>query len=575
VTDCLIIGFNEFDFRNQVEMTRSMGADLGAYRDIRLAFVNHNGHPKRPLDFFTEFYGAATPGVKKRYHNQDFLAASILHLGTYLARRGFSFDYVNLFQDGKETLRRKLASLDILTVAVTTTFYVSAPPALEVISFVREVAPNVKIIVGGPFIANQEKAGDPALMLEYFGYLGADVYVISQEGEAALTNVITALKTGSPLDEVDNIAFADGDTYKTTRIAPENNPLEVNMPDYGLFKKEDIGGFVSLRTAKSCPFSCAFCGFPRRAGKYSYIATDDVEKTFDSIRNVGTVSTLTILDDTFNVPKNRFKEILRMMIRNNYGFKWNSFFRSDYGDEETVDLMRQAGCEGVFIGAESGSDKMLEKMNKASRRKDYINAIRLMKKAGIVAYAAYIIGFPGETKDTARETADFIEEAGPDFFRAQLWYCDPVTPVWQRRKELGITGSAFNWSHATMDSREACGIVENIFMTQKNSVWMPQYGFELWSVFYLMRQGMSLEQVKTFTRCFNNIIKEEIVSGASVEDGGPLMENLKRACVFGGAEPDRELMETYSGASMAARLENTCGQTSEAAEDDSKQTFNF
>ncbi|MBI5815653.1 MAG: PhpK family radical SAM P-methyltransferase [Nitrospinae bacterium] len=566
MTDCLIIGFNDFDFREQVEMTRSMDGASGAHRDLKLAYINHNGVPKRALDIFSEFHGG------QRFHNQDFLAPSIVHLGTYLAKKGFSFDYVNLFQQGKETLRRKLESGDALTVAVTTTFYVSAPPVMEVISFVRSVAPKVKIIVGGPFIAGQQNGGGPEAMREFFTYLGADVYVISQEGEAALANVIGAIKSGSPLSGVDNIAYLDGDGHTTTRIAPENNPLGDNTPDYSLFKKDDIGQFVSLRTAKSCPFSCAFCGFPRRAGKYSYIGPDEVEKALDSIREIGGVSTLTILDDTFNVPKKRFKEILRMMIRKNHGFRWNSFYRSDYGDEETAELMRRAGCEGVFMGAESGSDAMLEKMNKTSRRKDYLDAIRLMKNAGIVTHVALIIGFPGETRDTARETADFIEEAGPDFFRAQLWYCDPVTPVWEKRRELGITGSAFNWAHATMDSREAADIVEKMFLTVENSAWTPQNNFELWSVFYLMRHGMNLNQVKTFVRCFNNVIKEELIRGADVEDADPLMENLRRACRFGGTQPDLELIEAYSGARIAVRLESPGGG---AVEEDAKQSFNF
>ena len=73
-----------------------------------------------------------------------------------------------------------------------------------------------------------------------------------------------------------------------------------------------------------CPFNCAFCGFPGRAGKYAYLDVDLVERELDRIADLGTVSTLTIIDDTFNVPKPRFKEILRMMIRKDYGLRWNS-----------------------------------------------------------------------------------------------------------------------------------------------------------------------------------------------------------------------------------------------------------
>src|SRR6185369_13411980 len=148
---------------------------------------------------------------------------------------------------------------------------------------------------------------------------------------------------------------------------------------------------------------------------------------------------------------------------NDYGFRWNSFYRSDHGDPATIELMSEAGCEGVFLGIESGSDQMLERMNKASRRHDYLGALEVFNRTGIQTYASLILGFPGETEETIAETVSLIEEGRPTFYRAQLWYCDPITPIWERREELGIQGSAFNWSHDTMDWRTACEHIERIF----------------------------------------------------------------------------------------------------------------
>ena len=556
MTDCLIIGFNDFDFSEHVGIVRSMDEGSGVFRDLKLAYVNVDGKPHRALDIFGKYYNEGADGLPLKFSNVDFLLPVITYLGTYLQRRGYSFDFVNLFQNEKDELRRKLESGSVLSVAITTTFYVSASPVLEIIAFIRKHGPNTKIIIGGPFISNQEKAMDSAAMQEFYKYLGADIYVISQEGELALVNILKELKSGATLDSVDNIAFAKGDAYQVTAASIESNSLEDNMPDYSLFPKARYGQFVSTRTAKSCPFSCAFCGFPQRAGKYKFIEVDEVEKEFDAIKRIGSVDTVTILDDTFNVPKKRFKEILRMMIRNNYGFKWNSFFRSDHGDEETIGLMKEAGCEGVFIGAESVSDVMLERMNKTSRKKDYVRAVSLLKQAGIITHVGFIIGFPGETLDTARETEDFINEAGSDFFRAQLWYCDPVTPIWQKRSEYKITGSAFNWAHATMTSKTASDIVERIFLNAENSIWMPQYGYELWSVFYLQRRlGMTLNEVKTFMRAFNNVIRQELRPGEGSAAARLLLENVR----------------------SAVKLESACAPEAEvgASRDDAGQMFNF
>lgn len=544
--DCLIIGFNDSNFENYVEMTKSISMDAGAYRDLNLAFIEYNNKPYRALDIFTHFQ--SQDGVSKPFHNTDFLWPTITYLGTYLHKRGFSFDYVNLFHFEKEKLKDKLIKNDILTVAITTTLYVSPHPIIEIVSFIREYNKKVKIIVGGHYISTQAEMWDHVEFLQQFRYIGADIYVINSEGEYALVKILEALKSGTDMAHIDNIAYKNGDNYVLTSRSIEDNPLEENRVDYSLFPKADIGEFVSLRTAKSCPFSCAFCGFPQRAGKYKYINVDLIEKELNTIRDIGTVTTLTFLDDTFNVPKKRFKDILRMMIKNQYGFKWNSFYRCDHGDDETILLMKEAGCEGVFLGVESGSDTLIQKMNKKARRKDYQRAIPLFKQAGIITHANLVIGFPGETYETIQETLSLMEETKPDFFRPQLWYCDPMTPAWQKKDEYGIKGSAFNWSHNTMNSKTATDLIDEMFLSIDEPIWLPQNGFELWSVFYLQRKGMTMSQVKTFIKSFNAIIRDQLIHPEKKCVEPDLLECLKQSCRFDDSvTPVNGAVEALSG----------------------------
>jgi anaerobic magnesium-protoporphyrin IX monomethyl ester cyclase len=532
MTDCLIIGFNDSDFKDFVTMTRAMGADSGAYRDLNLAFVDLDGQPYHSMDLLNRYYFQDQQGEHRPFHNSDFLWPVITYLGTYLKRRGFTFDYVNLFQTEKEKLREALVHDDILTIVITTTLYVSPQPILEILAFIREHNSRARVIIGGPYIANQSKMLDTPGLIDLFRYFQADFYVISSEGELALANILKALKTRSSFDSIDNIAYRQGNDYIITAASIESNSLEENMVDYGLFPAEELRGFVTLRTAKSCPFACSFCGFPSRAGKYTYLDVNLVQSELDAIRNLGSVHTLTFIDDTFNVPKGRFKEILRMMIRNNYGFKWNSYLRSDHVDQEAIDLMARAGCEGVFLGVESGSDLMLAGMNKTSRRKDYLRVIPQLRDAGIASYASLIVGFPGETYETVEDTLDLVETARPDFYRTQLWYCDPTTPIWQEREKYGVKGSAFNWSHDTMDVKTACDLIDRSFLTVKNSVWLPQNGFEMWSLFYLKRQGMQLDQIKTFLKCFNALVKQKMVYGDTSPADPALLDSLMKSCRF-------------------------------------------
>jgi len=524
MTDCLLIGFNDYDFGKTVQAIRGNDESSGAYRDLNLAFIELDGQARRAMDILNEVNATG----EKPYHNADFLWPVILYLGSYLARRGYSFDYVNLFHLEKEKLRTKLLAGGIRSVAITTTLYVSPQPIIEIVSFVRECDPDVQIIIGGPYIASQAAMMDDDSLRQLFAYLDGDLYVIGAEGEGALVEILKVLRGEGSFDAVRNIAYRGETGFVLSGRETEENPLEDNPVDYQLFPKAEIGEFLSIRTAKSCPFACAFCGFAERAGKYKYLDLAMVEKELDAIRDLGGVTTLTFLDDTFNVPKKRFREILQMMIDKDYGFRWNSFYRADHGDEETIRLMKAAGCEGVFLGVESGSDFILEAMNKTSRRKNYMTAIRLFREHGIVTHANLLVGFPGETEATVAETISLIEEACPDFFRAQLWYCDPITPIWQQKEKFGIRDFAFNWSHNTMDFRTASRLVERMFLSVRNSIWLPQQGFELWSVFYLQRKGFSLAQVKGFVRAFNDAIREKLIFPDAREPSPQLIENLHR-----------------------------------------------
>ena len=539
--DCLLIGFNDSNFENYVQMVKAMGVDSGSYRDLKLAFVEYENKPYRSMDLLNLFHSHDAAGNQKIFHNADFLWPVITYLSTFLGRRGFSYDYVNLFQLEQEKLISKLTQNDIRTIVITTTLYVSIHPLLEILSFIKKYNTSAKIIVGGPYIYNQAKDAEETTIQRLFKFIDADYYVMSPEGENELVGILGALKSNASLDTVANIAYRNGKDFVFTAPLAVSSSLEENKVDYSLFPREDFGQFVTLRTAKSCPFACAFCGFPQRAGKYTYMGIGHVEQELDAIRDIGTVTTLTFIDDTFNVPKGRFKELLRMMIKNNYGFKWNSFFRSDHADEETIELMGQAGCEGVFLGVESGSDEMLQRMNKTARQRHYAKAIPLLKAAGIMTYASLIIGFPGETLETVQETINFVETARPDFFRAQLWYCDPTTPIWKQREKYGIKGSAFQWSHDTMDAHTACDLIDNMFLSVRNAHWLPQYGFEPWSIYYLQRMGMTRQQVKTFVQSFNDLIKQDLLHPEQKEIDPLLLERFKASCQFGSKQTDHAL----------------------------------
>ncbi|MCP4215913.1 MAG: radical SAM protein [bacterium] len=420
----------------------------------------------------------------------------------------------------------KLRQNTITSIAITTTLYVSAFPIMEIVDFIRTYNHTAKIIVGGPFISTKVRTLDEVEVDYLFQTVGADYYVNSSQGEGALGEIIASLKENRPPAPIKNTYYKTGEGYVKNPVARENNRLSENIVDWGLFS-DQVGEHVAVRTSISCPFSCSFCGFPEHAGAYQTAGVDIVEQELDRLQRLKQVKYINFIDDTFNVPVERFKSILRMMIKNDYGFKWHSYFRCQYADEEMIELMKESGCEGVFLGIESGSETILKNMNKGADIGQYAKGIKLLKEHGIVTYGNFIIGFPGETVQTVEETIKFIEANGLDFYRAQLWYCEHITPIWKEKEKYNIEGESFVWSHATMDSDTAAGFVEQIFLSIKNSVWVPQYNFDLCSIWHLKHQGMEIKTIKNFIKSFNNGISEKLTNPSRKEAGVDVLRQIK------------------------------------------------
>ncbi|UCH93754.1 MAG: PhpK family radical SAM P-methyltransferase [Candidatus Aminicenantes bacterium] len=529
IIDCLLIGHNQVNFDEYIKRIQKMGKNSGAYRDLNLSFLQYDGKPYHAAGMFNYIQSHYLSNQKnfKPLCNKDTFSAAISYLGTYLSRRKLTFDYILSFQEEKQKLAEKLTKDNILTIAITTTLYITVFPILEIMNFIKQYNQTARVIIGGPFIATQIRAADPGTLQFLFDSVGADIYVNSSQGEAALVKIIHALKNDLPLNEIPNIHYKTGNGYQAAPLVKENNKLSENMVNWNLFA-DKTNEYVNIRTSISCPFACAFCGFPEHAGQYQTADIEAIERELNSLKKITTVKSLYFIDDTINVPIKRFKEFLKMLNKNKYSFRWQSQIRCQYLDRETVKLMKQSGCEGVFLGLESGNNQILKNMNKKGSLEEYKKGIQLLKKYDIITFGSFIAGFPGETQETLQETAHFIEESEIDFYRAQLWYCETITPIWKQKEKYNIKGSNFEWSHGTMNSREAADLVEEMFLTINQSTWLPQYQFDFNTLFHLTNRGLNLNQIKGFITIFNQGIKEKLIHPGKDEVSKELIHRLAK-----------------------------------------------
>ena len=510
--DCIVIGYNELPFERYENFLRNYGEDSEAYRDLKFSFVNLGG---KKLDYtgLLNYARQQSPqnDAPAEFKSGDIPNLAAVYLTNFLRHRGYQADYVNLFQYEKEKLR-ELLDANPLCVAITTTFYVVNLPVNEMVEFIRAHNPAVKIVVGGPLIANHARNDHSDSFRAALADLGADIYVIEGQGEDTLARIVECLKHDRSLREVPNIAYFESGKLQRTNVTPENNSLDENFIDWRSFPADTMGATIQTRTARSCAFKCSFCNYPTRAGALTLTSLDVLERELDSMHELGGVQNVVFIDDTFNVPFPRFKEICRLLIRKNYQFNWFSYFRCSNSDEEAIELMARSGCKGVFLGIESGSPAILNNMNKAATIEKYATGIELLRRYGIMTFGSFIIGFPGETAETVEETIDFIRATKPDYYRAQMWYCEPGTPIENQRLKYDIKGEGFVWSHATMDSLAAMDHIDRMFLTIEESLWLPQWSFDFWIVPYLLGKGISLPQFRDFMTQSHKLLSLEIAS---------------------------------------------------------------
>ncbi|AJQ26599.1 radical SAM protein [Pelosinus fermentans] len=530
--DCFFVGYNELSMPRQRQLLRLTYGENSYYytetNSSKLGYLKYQKELYSTSQIFNMF------NKEKRIVDNSFddinmhetFNLAIAYLGSYLHKRGFSIDYINSFNNAKEKLANLLTEDRIRTIAIPTSFYIFAYPILEIISFIRNYSSTVKILVGGTFIANQVRSLDKIALQSFFISMGADVYIYSNEGEYALSRVVQGIKNGQALEEIENIYFKSGKNYVFTKVQIEENSINNNPVNWNLYSN-DMGKFVNMRTSISCPFSCSFCNFPRYAGKYRLADLEAVGNEIAKLNDIGKVSGMWIIDDTYNFPPDRFKDILRVMIKNRNKIKWQAHVRCQYLDEETVKLMKESQCEHVVLGIESGSQKIINNMNKKVTVEKYRQGISLLNEYNIMNTALLIMGFPGETSETYEETYNFIEETKPTFYQARLWWCDQDTPIYKEREKYKLEGSGYTWSHATMNSTTAYNLVYDMFSNLRNSIFESDFPIP----FHLSTRGISTDKIKNFIGSFNECIRHKI-SNPLEEETNPEMIEKMRATLY-------------------------------------------
>lgn len=529
VLDCIVIGYNQIDFNEFARTQKQMGERSGAYKFVSTNSLLIDGKRMSTMDLLQRVLRKARP-EQADFSPFEAPNLAVCYLSSFLRRHGLESGIINYFNNETEKLAAMLDTAPT-AVAITTTYYVEGTPIKEIVDFIRARNPETPIIVGGPHILTVASDYEPDTQDYLLDFMGADIYIVDSQGENTLAEVVNRLKKGADLAGVANLIYRHGTgEFHRTERCKESNSLEENTIDWSGFDPEFVRPMVYMRTARSCPFACAFCNFPVLAGEHGLAGLDAVESEMRQLHELG-VQFINFIDDTFNVPLPRFKKLLRMMIKNEFNFKWVSFFRCSNADDEVFALMAESGCIGVFLGIESGDQGILNNMNKFANLDRYAFGIRKLTEHGIVSHGSFVIGFPGETEETVKNTRDFIESSPTTFYSPQLFFLDPQSPIYKKRAaEFEIQGAGYSWTHKTMDWREGAEWSRYLFANIKNSTPLTVYG-DIWAVPYMISQGITIESFNEFSK----IARDMIIAGFDDTPTDFTMQEQRMEAIFAPA----------------------------------------
>ena len=205
----------------------------------------------------------------------------------------------------------------------------------------------------------------------------------------------------------------------------------VNLDNYGINQSGKRTG--TLITSRGCPYDCVFCGKLSRTVRFE--PEDKVKRQIDTLQDAGFES-LYFLDDVFTLKKDRMKRILE-----HTKVPYRVTTRANLVDPLTAKILSETGCELVSLGIESGNDNILKLANKRMTAQDNYFAVRELASKGIKTKGFFIIGLPGETEQTARQTIDFslmLKDKG--LISADFYFLTPFpgTAIWKNPEFFGI-----------------------------------------------------------------------------------------------------------------------------------------
>ena len=324
--------------------------------------------------------------------------------------------------------RIKQVPSDVVGVTSTTLLYNSAKIIMEI---AKEEQPNAVTMMGGSHVSFwDENALNEALAIDI---------IVRREGELTFLELLQRIEAKKSFEGVLGTTFRGSDGKI---IRNEDRPFLLDLdslpsPAYHLLPLDSyhrMGKTIfPIVTSRGCVQWCDFCSTVRMFGRgYRVRSPKKVVDDMEMLHNKYGQSQFTFYDDAFTVNRQHTLEMCADIKARKLDVIWDCETRVDAVDKELLEKMHDAGCITIWFGVESGSERILDQMHKKIKPEGVRAAFKMSQKAGMMTIASAVIGFPGETEETAWETINFINSLNPDDIGFYVATPYPGTPMYEQ-----------------------------------------------------------------------------------------------------------------------------------------------
>jgi anaerobic magnesium-protoporphyrin IX monomethyl ester cyclase len=376
------------------------------------------------------------PYPRGAHRHPPFIPLGIGYLAAVLENNHYEVDVIDC-QALKLTYEKFESEIskrepNIVGITSTTLTYKSA---LRIAKIAKEAHPKCLTLLGGCHATFWD---DKALQECPF----LDV-VVRKEGENTLLELVRRLEAGRAFHNIlGTTCRKDEEIIRNPDRAYIEDLDSLPFPAHHLLPIKHFRKYgkvvFPLSTSRGCTFWCDFCSAVRMFGRrYRMRSSKSVADELEFLHKEYGANQFTFYDDAFTVDKARVERICKEIQDRKLKIEWDCETRVDLVTRDLLFKMRRAGCIAVWFGVESGSQQVLDAMKKSLSLNKTREAFKWADEAGIMTIASVILGFPGETSETAWETVKFLEELNPSDVGIYIATPYPGTPMFDYVKEMG------------------------------------------------------------------------------------------------------------------------------------------